>query len=278
MLHIYVSTLLRKFIFKMKIAILYICTGKYNLFFNGFYESAMLNLLPNVDKTFFVWSDDDNLGDNLSNVIVIHKECAGFPADSLFRFELFMQVEDELSKFDYIYFFNANAEIRQTIGIDILPDESGLAMGIWPGKREHQHPMFFPYERNRKSLAYVAPYGKNYTYYMGGINGGSANVYLNMIRTLCNNIRDDYNRGIIAKYHDESHINAYLRHHPCKKLGREYCLPEEWIQDGEFPKNVFRNKVLIDSYFNKGRKFDFFARLKKGCSIVFDAVRWYLFI
>ena len=238
----------------MKIAILYICTGRYNVFFNGFYLSCKKYLLNEAEKHFYVWTDDERIGEGKEDVTIIHKECAGFPADSLFRFEMFLQAEEELKKYDYIYFFNANSEIRRPIGEEILPDSSGLAMGIWPGKREHQHPMFFPYERNKKSLAYVAPHGKNYTYY----------------------IRDDYNRGIIAKVHDESHINAYLRTHACKKLGREFCLPEEWMLAGEKPKNVFRNKVLVDPYFNKGRKFNLWARLRKGWSILWGAIIWYV--
>lgn len=262
----------------MKIAILYICTGRYNRFFSGFYESCKKYFLPEADKTFFVWTDDIHLADNLDDVIIHFKKCAGFPADSLFRFEMFLQAEDELKKYDYIYFFNANAEIRHPVGVEILPDESGLAMGIWPGKRERQHPMFFPYERNKKSLAYVAPYGENYTYFMGGINGGTSEAYLQMMHTLSKNIRDDYNRGIVAKVHDESHINAYLRIHPCKKLDRMCCMPEEWIKDGEQPKIVFRNKVCVDSYFNKGRKSGIIAKLKKGISMIWDAVRWYLYI
>ena len=120
-----------------------------------------------------------------------------------------------------------------------MPDETGLAMGAWPGKREHQHPMFFPYERNKKSNAYIPPFGNNYTYFMGGLNGGTAKAYLQMIQTLSENIRDDYNRGIIAMVHDESHINAYLRTHPCKKLGRVFCLPEEIVQKDDKPKNIF---------------------------------------
>lgn len=260
----------------MQIAILYICTGRYKLFFPDFYASCEKNLLTDFQKHYFVWTDDDHLADGFNNVRIIHKECAGFPADSLFRFEMFLQVEEELIKYDYIYFFNSNAEIRQSIGHEILPDESGLVIGAWPGKREHQHPMFYPYERNKKSLAYVAPHGKNYTYFMGGINGGTSQSYLKMVRTLSKNIRDDYNRGIIAKAHDESHINAYLRTHKCKKLGREFCLPEEWVREDENPKNVFRNKVVFDSYFNKGRRFDILARIKKGIKILYNALIWYI--
>lgn len=260
-----------------KIAILYICTGRYKIFFPGFYHSAEKYLLidDNFQKEYFVWTDDLSLSVE-KNVHLMFKKSEGFPADSLFRFEMFLQAEEELKKFDYIYFFNANAKILRPIGTEILPDESGLAIGIWPGKREQQHPVFFPYERNPRSLAYVAPFEGNYTYFMGGLNGGTSEAYLSMIHTLHHNIRDDYKRGIIAKVHDESHINAYLRHHKCKKIGREYCIPEEWITENDCPKNIFRNKVLIDPYFNKGRKSTVFARVRKGCSILVDCIRWYL--
>lgn len=260
----------------MKIAILYICTGKYNQFFRGFYDSAEQFLLKDYTKTYFVWTDDKNITNKNSNVVVYEKKCAGFPADSLFRFEMFLQAEDELKAFDYVYFFNSNARFLQPIGEEILPDDSGLAMGTWPGKREYQHPMFFPYERNKNSLAYIAPYGKDYTYFMGGVNGGASYAYLQMIRTLSHNIRDDYNRGIIAKVHDESHINAYLRTHKCKRLGREFCLPEEWVREGETPKMIFRNKVLVDPYFNKGRSFSAASRIKKVFNIFWNIIRWYL--
>lgn len=260
----------------MRIAILYICTGKYNQFFDGFYRSCEKYFLIYATKSYFVWTDDDYLADGLNNVYLFHKDCAGFPEDSLFRFEMFLQAQEKLKEYDYIYFFNANAELKRRVGEEILPDESGLAMGVWPGKRENQHPMFYPYERNKKSNAYIAPYGKNYTYFMGGLNGGTSEAYLQMIQTLARNIRDDYERGIVACVHDESHINAYLRTHPCKKLGREFCLPEEWIRPGEHPKIVFRNKVRIDPYFNKGRKTDPWSHFKKGLHIIWNVVRWYL--
>lgn len=256
------------------IAILYICTGKYNQFFKGFYESCEMNFLPDSNKEYFVWTDDDSLADGRKNVHLYHKECEGFPADSLFRFEMFLQAKGELMLYDYIYFFNANAEFRKPVGEEILPDETGLAMGIWRGIREHQHPMFYPYERNRKSLAYVVPYKSPYIYFMGGLNGGTSKAYLDMVNTLAVNIRDDYKRGIIAKFHDESHINAYMRNHLCKILSAELNMPEESVTSEA--KMVFREKTHIDPYFNKNRKFTLSARFKKGCGVLWDIIRWYL--
>ncbi|OCW95474.1 hypothetical protein A9168_02090 [Macellibacteroides sp. HH-ZS] len=258
----------------MKIAILYICTGRYNQFFDGFYKSAEKYLLHGYNNHYFIWTDDDYLADGLNNVTIFHKECAGFPADSLFRFEMFLQAEEELKKYDYVYFFNSNAMFLKPVDEEILPDETGLAMGIWRGIREHQHPMFYPYERNKRSLAYVEPYKSPYTYFMGGLNGGTAEKYLEMVFTLSKNIRDDYERGIIAKYHDESHINAYMRTHSCKIISGDLNRPEESMTSET--KMIFRKKTNIDPYFNKNRKFSKSARIKKACGIVWDIVRWYL--
>lgn len=258
----------------MKIAVLYICTGKYNQFFEGFYKSCEKFFMTSLEKTYFVWTDNDHIADGYDRVQVIHKECAGFPADSLFRFEMFLQVEEKLKMYDYIYFFNSNAEFRKPVAGEILPDDTGLAMGIWGARNESQHPMFFPYERNRKSLAYVAPYHPPYIYFMGGLNGGKSDTYLQMVRTLASNIRADYKKGIIAKFHDESHINSYMRTHPCKVLSTLLNQPEETASPDA--KMVFREKTRIDPYFNKNRKFNSSARIRKALVVFWNVVRWYL--
>lgn len=263
----------------MIIAILYICTGKYNQFFEDFYTSSeKFFLVGKAEKEYFVWTDEDSISDGKNNVHVIHKECAGFPADSLFRFDMYLQAEDELKKFDYIYFFNANAEFISPVNEELLPDETGLAMGVWGGKEGKRHPMFWSYERNRKSLAYIPPFGKDYKLFMGGLNGGRSKDYLEMCRTLAKNIHDDYDRGIIAIAHDQSHINAYMRKHSCKVITPEYCWPEEWKPEGFEPKIIFREKTHIDPYFNKGRDSSLMGKGKKVMILLWNAIRWYFYI
>ena len=57
-----------------KVAILYICTGKYNQFFKGFYDSAEKFLLADAYKHYFVFSDDVNLSSE-DNVTVTYRKC-----------------------------------------------------------------------------------------------------------------------------------------------------------------------------------------------------------
>lgn len=267
----------------MKVAILYICTGAYNRFFNGFYESSMKYFLAGkAEKEYFVFTDDMSLSCDV-NVHLIRRQCQGFPADSLFRFDMFLQVKEQLAAFDYVYFFNANAEFRKSVNEEILPDETGLAMGLWYNMEKpwwnlwhiFDLPAFYSYERNRKSLAYIPPYGKNYKHYMGGLNGGRVKEYMQMVETLSQNIRTDYNNGIIAVAHDQSHINAYMRKHQCKDLPREMCWPEEWPASFE-PKIVFRDKMKMGEPFVKGRRSSAWGRFKRVIKRIKRALSWYV--
>lgn len=261
----------------MTIAILYICTGRYNQFFKGFYESCeKYFLFGKANKEYFVFTDDLELS-RAANVHLIFKKCEGFPYDSLFRFKMFKNVIKLLEKFDYIYFFNSNAEFVAPVNEEILPKaNTELVCGLWPIHRKFftsYH--FYPYERNKFSLAYISPHHKPYYYFMGGLNGGKSAAYIDLINTLADNIQKDFEKGIIATVHDESHLNKYLRSHPCTNLSKEYCCPEEWVEGFE-PKMIFRNKVKIDSYFSKGRDKTIFGKLKEILRMLKHAIIWYV--
>lgn len=265
----------------MNVAILYICTGKYNIFFDHFYASCEKYFLTGLASLhYYIFTDSPSSFPKTDNLTIINKKCEGFPLDSLLRFDMFLRVKNELLDADYVFFFNSNAEFKAPIGIDILPEKGKetLVAAEWPCKRKpFNHPMFYPYERNKKSTAYIPPFEKHpYKYYMGGINGGESKAYVKMIETLAANIREDYNKGIIACVHDESHINKYFRSHTCKVLTPEYCIPEEWVKEGFQPKIIFRNKVKVDSYFNKGRDHSFKGRLQKTIRIIKRAICWYI--
>ncbi len=263
----------------MKIAILYICTGKYNQFFKDFYESCEKYFLKGqADKQYFVWTDNMSLTE-APNVHLTYHTCQGFPADSLFRFDMFLEQEKEIATYDYIFFFNANMLFVAPVNWEVIPTEKDgfLVAGISPtGYRYKNFPSLFPYERNKKSLAYIPHKGGNYQYFMGSLNGGRAPEYLQLIKTLSTNIRKDYERGIVAKVHDESHLNCYLRTHKCLGLDTlTYLYPEGWNIAGANPRIIIRDKVKIDPYFNKGRDHSFIGQIRKSFNMLFRAIRWY---
>jgi len=256
--------------------VLYICTGKYNYFFEGFYLSAKKHLLKGVaDVTYFVFTDNSQLSAE-PDVHIIAKEPKGYPLDSLFRFDMFLSIEDQLSQFDYVFFFNANMVVVDDITSDFLPEEEGLAAVIHPGY--YNKPAWrFPYERNKKSTAYIPPRQGRYRYYMGSLNGGKVADFMELARICGRNTHIDYDNGIIAEVIDESHLNKYLRTHSCKGLHPSYAYPEGARLPFK-PKIIIREKSKIDSYFDssKGRDRSLWGIAKKACHILGQGIKWYL--
>lgn len=232
---------------KYKIGILYICTGKYDVFWKEFYENMEKYFLHNSEKHYFVFTDAEYLyGEECNRIHKIYQECMGWPYDTLMRFDLFTKVEAEIKEYDYIFFMNANMLCMKEITEDeFLPVEENLLVARHPGCI-HYPKWLFPYERNKKSTAYI-PYGQGKYYYMGGLNGGKAQAYLELIHSLKQAIQEDLARGVIAKWHDESQLNKYmLNRNDAKILLPEYAYPEGWNLPYE-AKIIIRDK---DKYMN----------------------------
>ena len=81
-------------------------------------------------------------------------------------------------------------------------------------------------ETNINSLSYIGQ-DEDLVYYAGGFNGGSKVEYLKMCDILNSNIDKDLEKGIIALWHDESHMNRYfIDNPPVVVLDFGYCYPE----------------------------------------------------
>ena len=215
-----------------KVAILYIALGRYICFWKDFYESCEEKLL-NCEKHYFVWTDNKDFEySKAKNITVIKAQKKGWPYDTVLRFEMFLQKEKELSKYDYIYFFNANMQFLNYVDLaEIAPQSwhtSGIVAGIHPGGPgdvDYGKIDTFPYERRPKSTAYI-PYGCGKHYVCGAFNGGTSDGFLKMCKVLSGNIQKDLDNGIEAVFDDESHLNAYVYDKEYLLAGRAYGFPE----------------------------------------------------
>ena len=213
-----------------KVAVLYIALGRYICFWKDFYESCEEKLL-NCKKHYFVWTDNDSFDySDVENVTVIKAKKRGWPYDTVLRFEMFLQKEKELAKYDYIYFFNANMQFINYVDLaEIAPQEwhtSGIVAGIHPSCSVNpDNPDNLPYERRKKSTAYI-PFGHGKYYVCGAFNGGTSDGFLKMCKTLSKNVRIDMAKGIEAIVDDESHLNAYVADKDYLLAGRAYGFPE----------------------------------------------------
>lgn len=198
---------------KKKIAILYIATGPYIHFWNELYDSFEKYFLKNTEVHYFIFTDAKSIyqQDN-ERIHIKYSKPAPWPLPTLMKFHTFLEYEEELSHYDYIYNSNANVACKkEVLEEDFLPREElgeKLIFTRHPGFLNTK-PYNFPYERSKRSLAYV-PYncGKDFVY--GAMNGGTAKAYLEFARKLDNRIVEDLKHNVIAYAHDESHINREI--------------------------------------------------------------------
>lgn len=206
----------------MKIGLLIIATNKYTRFLQNLITSADNWFLPNRDVTYFIFSDQNVSIKSKRTYKVIPTEHKPWPWMTLGRYDLFTKNRIILSDMDYLYYCDVDMRFDDKVGDEILEDLVVTQHPIYAGTRGTP-------ETRPESLAYVGP-SETMQYFAGGFNGGSAVRYLNMAQSINKNILEDYSKGIIAIWHDESHLNRFLIDNPPTKiLDRFYCFPEEWL-------------------------------------------------
>lgn len=218
-----------------KLGVLYVCTGKYDVFWDGFFESCE-KYLTGIEKKYFVFTDSERiLKIKDSRIVTIYQEHLGWPGSTLFRYQMFNKHTD-LYDVDYLYFFNANFVFVDNVGEELLPDGNEIVCVRHPGYYNKNN-LQFPYSRDIRSKAFI-PFFFGKVYVMGGLNGGTKASFLSMSKELDNRISDDYKRNVIAIWHDESQINRYVYENGCKLLNPSYGYPEGW----DIP---FEKKILL---------------------------------
>lgn len=207
----------------MTVAILYIALGKYIIFWKDFFDSAEKYLLPGIKKEYFVFTNKNIFyASGSKKVHKIKEEFKPWPYSTLKRYSFFLKIKDQLKKFDYIFFFNANCKFLQPVGKEILPTDGndGLTAVIHPFFYNFPR-RYFNYDKNPKSTAYIPSHLGKY-YFAGGLNGGKTKQFLEACEILNRNIEIDAKNNIVALWHDESHWNHYLLDKNPVILGPEY--------------------------------------------------------
>lgn len=170
-------------------------------------------------------------------VKVFPTEPIEWPMPTLMRYHLFLQQEEYLRNFDYVFYIDVDMRITDWIGEEILGD----------GLTAAQHPMYAlrrnyqpPYEPNPESSAYIPRPGRiieedgkrkfETLYYAGGFQGGKTEALIEAMKEMRKNIDDDFSRNYIAIWNDETHWNKYLFGNPPKVvLNPSYIYPDSLV-------------------------------------------------
>lgn len=199
----------------MKIGLLIVATGKYRVYLNDLIRTSDVFFLKNHEVEYFIFTDDlINLESNrtINSIIIEHKP---WPFPTLLRYKHFTSNEDKFKNFDYLYYVDSDMIFENIVGDEIFSDVTCVVHPWFVGNRGTP-------ENNPKSLAFLSD-KINFQYMAGAFFGGTKSCMLNMFRFISNQIDIDYSRGIIAKWHDESHSNKFFILYSTKVLTPEYC-------------------------------------------------------
>lgn len=217
---------------KYKIALISICLNKpYHQYIGPMFDSARKFFLKGHEVDYFVWSEMDKL----EGATVIPTEPHAWPTPTLFRYALFLQQEDKLKEYDYIFYCDADMLFVSRVGDEILGD----------GLTAAQHPMYAirheyipPYEPNKLSTSYIPRPGRvielngkkrlETLYFAGGLQGGRAEDFIKAMKVMKEKIEEDFIKiNYIPIWNDESQWNKYLLDNPPSVvLNPSYIMPD----------------------------------------------------
>ncbi len=175
------------------------------------------------------------------NITITPTEPAPWPTPTLMRYHLFLQQEEALKDYDYVFYLDADMRVVAKISDEILGN----------GLTAAEHPMYSlrpqyvpPYEPNKDSTAYIKrpgriidengqPRFKPY-YWAGGFQGGVAKHFIEAMQTMKKNIDIDFDHNYTAIWNDESHWNKYLADYwegDLITLSPSYIYPDSLIKE-----------------------------------------------
>lgn len=240
---------------KKSIAVCYIATGPYIKFFEQFRESARKYFLPEFDRHFFVWSDTKV--EECEDTTYIKKKWEKWPDAAIGRFGTFLTMKDELLKYDYVCFFNANSKVARDIHEDDiidpeLPFSSAVHMEMAymdeEGKRNWLKNNYWSNEPESPAFLELEELVDSYGgWLMGGFQLGRSKDFMEMCETTSVWVNYDKDAGRRLNWHDEPYFNRYAIDHGVKRLTPEFLYPEGYdIPAKENPAIVIidKNRVI----------------------------------
>lgn len=224
-----------------KTALVVIASGKtYHKFINPLLRSAQEHFVPHTPMLFTDSKEQHN-------ACVFPIGDLGFPDASLKRYHFMVEQKAWLTQFDYMFYIDVDALFVDRVGGEIF--SGGLVATQHSGYKDHKKYWFL--EGNVHSTAYCEQIRE---YYCGGFNGGRVQEFLQMAETIKQNVDADEKKHIVARWHDESHLNKYLYDHPPSKvLSPLYCFPEPELAE-HLSLNKTRPKIVcLEKSWRDGR-------------------------
>lgn len=238
----------------MNVSVLSVATSGYLEHWRRMFASAQEHFFPSDSLTMHLFTDEvteaQAIRPTSSRVeIRVHEVPSwGWPDATLLRFRAICDYASEI-KGEIACWLDADMLVLRSTGDELKPKAwlNGLAFvhhpGYWRPVGRHKlinwltnpgvalgdarwllqgRAPIGAWEFDSKSRAYVPPL-ERVTYICGGAWFGWTDRILQMSEVLARRTDEDLNQGVIARWHDESHVNWYLAHNSATVLGPEYC-------------------------------------------------------
>lgn len=242
----------------MKLGILTIATNHYLEYFEDLVKS-FVGVYPNCnDLEWYLFTnrvaEAKELSKNLPfNVTILEVPPYAFPEATLFRYKMYVE-NSEWFDADLLIHLDADMLVKSDQFLKIVKDS------VFPERMTLiEHPGYFrpigtpraflyfrnpryilidllmkikfggigSWETNINSKAFV-PRPKRKKYFCGGIWFGNRETVVEMCEELSHAINQDLAVGIIAKWHDESHLNAFASRNKVEGLSPELCFEPKY--------------------------------------------------
>lgn len=187
-----------------------------------------LNFLKETELNFHVFTDNIEFANWPSDTNIYKIQHAQWPFITLLRFRFINQFIDKIAKSENCIFADA----------DLLWSSNTTVQDLFNNQKYFgvQHPgfVFEPYkatfETNPESKACVSNKDDLRTYWQGCLWGAKSEEFSKMIKKLDDNVNIDLSNGIVAIWHDESHLNRFLIDvkQDVNTLHPGYATPENW--------------------------------------------------
>jgi hypothetical protein len=256
---------------KGTVSIVTIATGKYWKYF--------LRLLPEIescltDPQIQVICLTDQFSEATFSkpgfdLVIRHIEPLPWPEITLFRYSEIVRVSPEIMG-DILIWLDVDMEIARTFSANKLfgdeisvarhpgyltneaekPPDANILLNIYRllyGTILNIPKSLGPWETRKESLAHVIPNLRKH-YFHGAVWGGPTSKILKMARVLSRRTEEDYAKGVIALWHDESHLNWWASNHKHKILPLHFSGVREYETNDPSETYVFSlDKNLLDS-------------------------------
>lgn len=192
-----------------------------------------------VEKAIAILEKTTKESEKMFGATIFPTESMSWPLPTLFRYNLFLEQENILKDYDYIFYCDVDMKFVGVVGDEILGQ----------GLTAAQHPMYAlrkeywpPYEPNEMSTSFIKRPGRVITdngkprfmplYFAGGFQGGKSEMFIASMKRMRDNIQKDYRRGYIPIWNDETQWNYELFENPPDVvLTPAYIYPDSLIKE-----------------------------------------------